>query len=246
MSAPSYPKRGAVPWDGKLKAYIDHGDAGGTEGPAGPTGLPGVPGGNTVQSMWTWEVVPASAPMARGLIGVMDPPPRTATDLVTSCYDLHDANHLETIQALLPGDRIHLLIPDNPDSWHIYEVIDLPVDQGSDTYAIPVETYDGSSPATAPTEPISVLTAFQFMPRPGPPGPQGPAGPSGSAGGSSYIHNQIAVADVWVIMHSLGRYPSVTVVDSGGSVVFPDIHYDDANQVTVVFGSLTSGKVYLS
>lgn len=249
MTVPSYPERGTVPWDAKLKAYIDHGDTLGVEGPVGPIGLPGVPGGDTVQSMWTWEVVSVSSPMARGLIGMVDPPPRTATELITSCYDLFDTNHLQTLQALLPGDRIYLLVPDNPDSWHIYEVMDLPVDQGLDTYSIPVSTYGGSSPTTAPTEPISVLTAFQFMPRPGPKGDQGdpgPPGPSGSAGGSSYIHNQVAVSDVWVVMHNLGRYPSVTVVDSGESVIFPDIHYDSNNQVTIVFGSPTSGKVYLS
>lgn len=81
---------------------------------------------------------------------------------------------------------------------------------------------------------------------PGEPGPAGPEGPAGPPGGASYIHDQIAVADQWVIEHNLGRYPSVTVVDSGDTVVFPDVHYDSANQVTIMFGSSTSGKVYLS
>jgi hypothetical protein len=38
----------------------------------------------------------------------------------------------------------------------------------------------------------------------------------------------------------------VTVVDSGGTVVFPDIYYDSNEQITIVFSSATSGKVYLS
>lgn len=80
----------------------------------------------------------------------------------------------------------------------------------------------------------------------GPEGPEGPIGPPGPGGGSSYIHNQVAVSDVWVVSHNLGRYPSATVVDTGDTVIFPDIHYDSSNQITVVFGSPTSGKVYLS
>ena len=44
------------------------------------------------------------------------------------------------------------------------------VDQGADTYSVPVITDYGSPPNTAPTTTISVLTAFQFAPRPGPAG----------------------------------------------------------------------------
>jgi hypothetical protein len=81
---------------------------------------------------------------------------------------------------------------------------------------------------------------------PGPPGPEGPAGPAGAGGGSVYVHDQIATSAVWTAVHNLGRYPSVTVVDSGNTVIFADVHYDSNNQVTIVFGSSTSGKAYLS
>ena len=36
------------------------------------------------------------------------------------------------------------------------------------------------------------------------------------------------------------------MVDSGGSLVEPDVHYDNQNQVTLTFGSPTSGKAYLN
>src|SRR3954462_11425760 len=93
----------------------------GPKGPAGAQGPPGVPGGDTVQSMWTWQFAPASPPVPRGVIGSVDPPPREATELITSCYDADDNNHLETIQALRAGDRIHLQIVTEPESWHVYE-----------------------------------------------------------------------------------------------------------------------------
>ena len=251
---PTYPDRGAVPWDELLKAYIDYGDVGsesGPPGPEGPPGLPGIPGGDTVQSIWTWEIAPASPPMDQGLIGALDPPPREATELITSCFDLRAIDHSETLQALQPGDRIYLQVPNNPDSWHVYELTGLPVDQGASTYTIPVETYSGSPPDTAPNAPITVLTAFQFLPRPGPPGPPGPQGPpgppgSGEGGFYAYVHNQLTPASVWTVIHNLGVYPSVTVVDSGDSVIVPDIHYDNSSQVTIRFGSSTSGKAYFN
>lgn len=51
---------------------------------------------------------------------------------------------------------------------------------------------------------------------------------------------------IWDIDHSLGHYPSVTVVDTGGSEVIPDIRYVDSNHIVLTFGSPTSGKAYLN
>jgi hypothetical protein len=107
---------------------------------------------------------------------------------------------------------------------------------------------------------VIVLAAGNVGPA-GPPGPQGPLGPPGPIGppsivpgpqgppgasGSTYIHTQ-GVPDVhWVIPHNLNWWPSVTVVDTGGTVIEPDVHYDTVNQVTLLFGSPTSGKAYLN
>jgi hypothetical protein len=179
---------GVTPWNDLAYSVGEEISEGGTVGPQGPQGPegspgpPGVPGGDTVQSMWTWQIIPESPPMARGMIAAAEAPPREATELITSCYDLDGNHHLETLQALQAGDRIHLQVSTEPESWHVYEVIGLAVDQGSDTYSVPVVTDVGSPPNTAPTEPTPVLTAFQFAPRPGPPGPQGPQGLQGPQG----------------------------------------------------------------
>lgn len=76
---------------------------------------------------------------------------------------------------------------------------------------------------------------------PGPPGPPGPAG-----GDLAYVHTQTIAASAWPITHNLGKYPSVSVVDTGDSVIIPDVQYIDLNQVSVLFGSATSGKAYLN
>lgn len=91
---------------------------------------------------------------------------------------------------------------------------------------------------------------------PGPPGPQGPQGPIGLTGaagatgpaGSSttYIHNQITPLTVWTIAHGLGRFPSVEIVDSAGTVVVGDISYTDANTLVISFSAGFAGTAYLN
>jgi hypothetical protein len=70
-------------------------------------------------------------------------------------------------------------------------------------------------------------------------------------GNITYTHTQGSVSDTWVITHSLGRFPSVTVVDSGDTVVFGTVVYNSNNQLTVTFfvggsPSAFSGKAYLN
>lgn len=73
------------------------------------------------------------------------------------------------------------------------------------------------------------------------PGPPGPAG-----GDVTYVHTQTVLSNNWVINHNLGKYPSVSVVDSGNTEIIPDVRYTSLNQVSVIFGSATSGKAYLN
>ena len=49
-----------------------------------------------------------------------------------------------------------------------------------------------------------------------------------------------------MIVHGLGKFPSVTVVDSANSVVVGNVAYDSPNQVTVTFEASFSGKAYLN
>jgi hypothetical protein len=62
----------------------------------------------------------------------------------------------------------------------------------------------------------------------------------------SYIHTQTASASVWSITHSLGKYPSVSVVDSGSNLVFGDIQYIDLNNLTITFTAAFSGSAFIN
>lgn len=67
-------------------------------------------------------------------------------------------------------------------------------------------------------------------------------------GGQDYEYNQAfpVAAATWVIQHNLGRFPSITTVDSAGSEITGAVTYDNENKITVVFNSATSGNAYLN
>lgn len=62
----------------------------------------------------------------------------------------------------------------------------------------------------------------------------------------NYVYTQAVAASVWEIKHGLDKYPSVTVVDSGGNVVVGDVVYIDTNDVRITFISAFSGKAYFN
>jgi hypothetical protein len=63
---------------------------------------------------------------------------------------------------------------------------------------------------------------------------------------STYKYLKTSAASTWTVKHNLDKHPSVTVVDSGGTVVKGDITYNSANQLTITFSSSFSGTAYLN
>ena len=63
---------------------------------------------------------------------------------------------------------------------------------------------------------------------------------------STFTHNQLSPEKEWNVVHNLNRFPTVSVVDSGGSVVLGDIQYIDENQIKIIFATSFSGKAYLN
>ena len=63
---------------------------------------------------------------------------------------------------------------------------------------------------------------------------------------STYVHSQSSASSTWTISHSLGRKPSVTIVDSGENVQIGDVLYNSDDQITVSFAAAFSGYAYLN
>lgn len=61
-----------------------------------------------------------------------------------------------------------------------------------------------------------------------------------------YVHEQIKASKTWVIVHNLGKHPSVSVVDSSGKLVIGQLKYINENNVTLEFISEFSGQAYLN
>lgn len=63
---------------------------------------------------------------------------------------------------------------------------------------------------------------------------------------ATYIHVQSSASQIWNIEHGLGKFPSVSVVDSAGTLVYGDVAYNDDNTLTINFTAAFSGKAYLN
>lgn len=61
-----------------------------------------------------------------------------------------------------------------------------------------------------------------------------------------YRHDQLVASAEWTISHNMGKYPSVSVVDSGDNIVMGDVRYIDENTVSVRFNGVFSGTAYLN
>lgn len=59
-------------------------------------------------------------------------------------------------------------------------------------------------------------------------------------------HQQSTAADTWLVAHGLGKFPSVTVVDSAGDQVEGDVRFIDANTLLITFSAAFSGRAHLN
>ena len=68
----------------------------------------------------------------------------------------------------------------------------------------------------------------------------------GLTGDKDFVYIKSTPNKIWEITHNLDKYPSVTIVDSAGSVVMGDITYTSKSTLTVTFSAAFSGKAYLN
>lgn len=65
-------------------------------------------------------------------------------------------------------------------------------------------------------------------------------------GSAYYEHLQSVASTTWTINHNLGKNPSVTVIDSGGSYIVTDIAYTNSNTLVLTFSAALGGTAYLN
>jgi len=62
----------------------------------------------------------------------------------------------------------------------------------------------------------------------------------------TFVFTQAVPSLVWSIQHNLGKFPSVSVVDTGNTTVISQIDYIDNNNLTITNSSQFAGKAYLN
>lgn len=62
----------------------------------------------------------------------------------------------------------------------------------------------------------------------------------------TYTHDQQTASTTWTITHNMGKFPSVTIVDTAGDEMEGGVTHNSNNQLTIVFSASVSGKVYLN
>jgi hypothetical protein len=63
---------------------------------------------------------------------------------------------------------------------------------------------------------------------------------------ANYTHSQNVLSNNWVISHNLGKFPSVTIIENNGDLVFGEINYIDAQTIILSFSHNIAGKAYLN
>jgi len=67
-----------------------------------------------------------------------------------------------------------------------------------------------------------------------------------SQGVPTFIFDQVAASTTWNIQHNLGKFPSITVIDTANTVVTGEYTYIDNNNVQLNFSAAFAGKAYLN
>lgn len=62
----------------------------------------------------------------------------------------------------------------------------------------------------------------------------------------THVHNQSIASLEWTITHNLGKFPSVTIVDSSNAEVIGEVEFVDSNTLKVKFSAAFSGKAYIN
>ena len=70
--------------------------------------------------------------------------------------------------------------------------------------------------------------------------------PGGGGDDLNYTHDQGTPSVFWTINHGLGKNPSVSAVDTAGTVVTGDVDYIDLNTLTISFNDPFAGYAYIN
>ena len=141
-------------------------------------------------------------------------------------------NSSENILDILSSKQILIVDVDDQDNYAIYNSGTVTRDGSSDFYDISLTTptkFNGSFT----NEKIYAIIS------------NGAGGVDKNTVFDDYFE-QAQAANPWVVTHSLGKFPSVTVVNRNNVEVKAKVTHNNDNQVTITFAGATAGKAYFN
>ncbi|HEY6416766.1 MAG TPA: hypothetical protein VIX41_11025 [Acidimicrobiales bacterium] len=144
-------------------------------------------------------------------------------------FPTYDPRYVNVGGDAMQGDLVLAADPDMPMEAATKQYVDSLIGGGESGVD---EVYIGSGP---PPDPTGLNPALELWYDPG-----------ASMPGAAYIFNQGVASTVWTIDHPLDFFPNVTVIDSAGTQVEGDVHYVDADTISITFTAAFSGTAYLS
>lgn len=140
-----------------------------------------------------------------------------------------------TFMTTLVGKQVVIARLDNPNNYGIYTLEQFSPRGGENGF------YDARLKLISSNGEITANKYYGFA---------GYTADSGGGGGGgddkNFVYTQSVASATWNITHNLGKYPSVSVTDSGLSTVYGEVDYIDTNSLTITFKSAFGGKAFLN
>ena len=154
----------------------------------------------------------------------------SVADITISIKDLGERD-VSPMYVPLVGTRILIQKASNPSTFGVFDWDSAAVNQNNSLYYDVELSYVGGNGSLADEEDylISLLT-YDVA----------------GSNDKNFVFTQATPSTTWSVNHALGKFPSVTVVDSAGTQVQGQVDYTDINNLTITFVNQFSGKAYIN
>ena len=167
-------------------------------------------------------------------VGIISGPAPNATfaSITTMTFSKTSTSGNNVIDYLLTlvGRDVILARLDNLNNFGVYKLVSLVVDAGDANY------YNATFTVITANGNITSNKYYGFAIYP----------EVSTTGDLNFTFTQGTPATTWTITHNLGKFPSVSVVDSADTQVYGDVEYIDDNSLRVTFSAAFGGKAYLN
>jgi len=161
--------------------------------------------------------------------GLNNVPFANITTLTLSMTDRGNQNTVAFLDYLVGSD---ILIGEQNEisTFGQYDVVSYTVNAGDATYYDLVVNYKGGNGVLAIDKYYDIMN-FTL---------------ASAVEDKTFVFSQAVPSLQWTVQHNLEKFPSITVIDSGNTVVIGKYTYIDNNNVILNFSALFAGKAYLN